>query len=75
MHACMSKAPTCTVRDSLHPNHQANADADGRLRRGAQLWYHVVGTPQARDRFVYAVPEEPEWKMDLGFLSLQPYIT
>ena len=36
-------------------------DVEGRLCRGAQLWYHVVGTPQARDRFVYAVPEEPEW--------------
>lgn len=26
-----------------------------------QLWYHVVGTPQADDKFVYAVPEHPDW--------------
>lgn len=26
-----------------------------------QLWYHVVGTPQANDKFVYAVPEHPDW--------------
>ncbi len=26
-----------------------------------QLWYHVIGTPQEQDRFIYAIPEEPEW--------------
>ena len=26
-----------------------------------QLWYHVVGTPQAVDKWVYAVPEHPDW--------------
>ena len=26
-----------------------------------QLWYHVVGMPQEQDRFIYAIPEEPEW--------------
>ena len=26
-----------------------------------QLWYHVVGMPQADDKFVYAVPEHPDW--------------
>ncbi|BDA42115.1 Prolyl endopeptidase [Coccomyxa sp. Obi] len=26
-----------------------------------QLWYHVVGTAQADDKFVYAVPEHPDW--------------
>ena len=26
-----------------------------------QLWYHVVGTPQDADKWVYAVPEHPEW--------------
>lgn len=26
-----------------------------------QLWYHVVGTPQADDKFVYAVPKHPDW--------------
>ena len=26
-----------------------------------QLWYHVISTPQEQDRFIYAIPEEPEW--------------
>ena len=26
-----------------------------------QLWYHVVGTPQTADKWVYAVPEHPDW--------------
>jgi hypothetical protein len=26
-----------------------------------QLWFHVVGTPQADDKFIYAVPEHPDW--------------
>lgn len=31
------------------------------LHAGWQLWYHVVGTPQAQDKFVFAMPDEPEW--------------
>lgn len=31
------------------------------LHAGRQLWYHVVGTPQAQDKFVFAMPDEPEW--------------
>ena len=26
-----------------------------------QLWYHVIGTPQKEDTFVYAEPEHPTW--------------
>ncbi len=26
-----------------------------------QLWYHVVGTSQKEDKFVYAEPEHPTW--------------
>ena len=28
--------------------------------RQRQLWYHVVGTPQAQDAFVLALPEQPD---------------
>lgn len=26
-----------------------------------QLWYHIVGTPQKDDKFVFAQPEHPTW--------------
>ena len=28
--------------------------------RGRQLWYHLVGTPQAADTFVLTLPEQPD---------------
>ena len=31
-----------------------------------QLWYHVVGTPQAQDAFVLALPEQPDWSIGAG---------
>ena len=31
-----------------------------------QLWYHVVGTPQAQDTFVLALPEQPDWSLGAG---------
>ena len=26
-----------------------------------QLWYHIVGTPQEDDKFIFAQPEHPTW--------------
>ena len=26
-----------------------------------QLWYHIVGTPQKDDKFIFAQPEHPTW--------------
>ena len=26
-----------------------------------QLWYHIIGTPQAEDAFVYAIEEHSDW--------------
>ena len=31
-----------------------------------QLWYHVVGTPQAQDTFVLALPDQPDWSIGAG---------
>lgn len=31
-----------------------------------QLWYHIVGTPQAQDTFVLALPEQPDWSIGAG---------
>ena len=28
--------------------------------RQRQLWYHIVGTPQAKDTHVLALPEQPD---------------
>ena len=34
--------------------------------KNQQLWYHVVGTPQAQDAFVLALPEQPDWSIGAG---------
>jgi prolyl oligopeptidase len=33
------------------------------IQQGQQLWYHVVGTPQASDALVLSVPEHPDWSL------------
>jgi prolyl oligopeptidase len=37
----------------------------GKLSR-QQIYYHVLGTPQAEDRLVFELPEHPDWLMEAG---------
>jgi len=31
------------------------------INQNAQLWYHLVGTPQGKDLLVFERPDQPEW--------------
>ncbi|KAK9846656.1 hypothetical protein WJX81_008596 [Elliptochloris bilobata] len=39
-----------------------------------QLWYHVVGTPQAADTFVLALPDHPDWSLGAGVTDDEKHI-
>ncbi|KAK9846596.1 hypothetical protein WJX81_007362 [Elliptochloris bilobata] len=62
-----SMAWTHDDKGFFYNRYEQPAEAKGGLgtetgaNKDQQLWYHVVGTPQAKDKFVYALPEAPDW--------------
>ena len=46
------------------PAKSASADlgTETDVNLGQELWYHVLGTPQAKDVLVLANPDQPEWQ-------------
>ena len=43
------------------PGGSAELGTETAANTDQQLWYHLVGTPQRQDKWVYAVPDHPDW--------------
>lgn len=45
------------------PDANASRGTENTANVGQELWYHVLGTPQAADTKIIALPDHPEWSV------------
>lgn len=58
------QTPPCTqgfFYNRYAPPATAELGTETDTNKDQQLWYHLVGAPQSADKWVYAVPEHPDW--------------